>query len=484
MHVTMLSGITTSFQRFMVEHIVDAVTSATVRWRFEPAGTASSISVGPTLGDQPTFRFFGTGLAIDGDSFSGEVNAVDMFFPSSPYKAVRIEGARFDIGAMRAAAEDVTAGYNTDAYRDFLEILMGPYGSTVTGTDGKDVLEASFGRDVLIGGKGKDAFILHENADGIGNDSINGGKGKDLVTGFELVDYSLTLNLLLSLVVLATAGDGGGETETETIDIKNIEGGFGTIRDDTFIGDDFVNVFHGSDGNDTFYSGGGNDRNYGGSGDDTIKSGSGNDRNEGGAMDDFIESGAGNDRNFGGNGNDFLYGGKGDDTQFGGRGGDTLDGGGGDDTLFGGSGKDAIDGGAGADSIGGDQGNDRINGGGGDDAIEGGAGKDRLEGGAGDDIIDGGSGQDTITGGSGDDRLTGGKGADTFEFFAVGKKSQGTDTVTDFDVDADMIRLNGVPETAIEFVEEDGNLILAHPRGIIILEGLDLSDTPELNIEY
>ncbi|GGA24360.1 calcium-binding protein [Neptunicoccus cionae] len=484
MRATMLSGITTSFQRFMVEHIIEAVTSATINWRYEPAGTASAVSVGPVLGDQPTFRFFGTGLEIDGDSFSGVVHTVDMFFPSSPYKAVRIEGARFDIGAVRAAAENVTDGYDTDAYRDFLQEFMGPYGSTITGTVGKDVLEASFGADVLLGGKGKDAFILHENADGVGEDSINGGKGKDLVTGAELIEYSFTLDLILSIIILATAGEEDGGAQEETINIKNIEGGFGTIRDDTFIGDDLANEFHGSDGNDTFYSGGGNDRNYGGSGDDTIKSGGGDDRNEGGAMDDFIESGAGNDRNFGGNGNDFLYGGKGDDTQFGGRGGDTLDGGSGDDTLFGGSGKDAIDGGAGADSISGDGGNDRINGGRGNDNIEGGSGKDRLEGGAGDDTIDGGSGQDTITGGSGDDQLSGGKGADTFEFFAVGKKGQGTDTITDFDVDADMIRLNGVPETAIEFVEEDGNLLLAHPRGIIILEGLDLSDTPDLNIEY
>ncbi|MBR9863738.1 MAG: calcium-binding protein [Rhodobacteraceae bacterium] len=482
MQVTMLSGITTSFQRFMVEHIIDAVTSVTINWRFEPNGSFSTVSVGPALGSEPTFRFFGNGLAIDGDSYSGEVTRVDLFFPSSPFKAVLVEGASFDIGEMRTAAEKVTDGFGTKAYRDFLKVLAGTAGTTVTGTDGKDVLEASFGKDVLKGGKGKDVFILQENKAGSGKDVLNGGKGKDMITGLDLWGMSMVVNLLVASVTILSE-DAGGEEE-QTVKIKKIEGAYGTIRDDTFIGGDFNNTFFGSDGNDTFYSGGGDDKNVGGRGDDTIKSGEGNDKNFGGGGDDFIEGGAGDDESTGGDGNDFLYGGAGNDSLSGGRGGDTLDGGAGNDTISGGKGKDAIDGGGGADSISGDGGSDRIDGGGGDDTIEGGSGKDRLEGGSGDDSIDGGSGNDTITGGSGDDRLTGGKGADTFEFFAVGEEGQGTDTITDFNVDADTIRLNGVPETAVSFIEEGDNLILAHPRGVIILEGLDLSDTPDLNIEY
>jgi Ca2+-binding RTX toxin-like protein len=63
--------------------------------------------------------------------------------------------------------------------------------------------------------------------------------------------------------------------------------------------------------------------------------------------------------------------------------------------------------------------------------VNGGAGNDTITGGAGNDILLSGSDNDTLTGGAGNDTLTGGTGADNFRFTA---KTQGNDTITDFNV--------------------------------------------------
>ncbi len=70
-------------------------------------------------------------------------------------------------------------------------------------------------------------------------------------------------------------------------------------------------------------------------------------------------------------------------------------------------------------------------------AIYGEAGNDTLWGSSGNDTIKGGEGDDTIFGGTGNDILTGGTGSDTFEFTATA----GRDTVMDFDVNNDAIKL-------------------------------------------
>ncbi|MFQ5948936.1 MAG: calcium-binding protein [Acidimicrobiia bacterium] len=126
-------------------------------------------------------------------------------------------------------------------------------------------------------------------------------------------------------------------------------------------------------------------------------------------------------------GNDVLVGGNGDDTLFGGTGDDELDGGRGDDLLVGGD----------------DQ-----------DALVGDNGSDELFGGGGDDDLDGGKGSDTLDGGDGNDILTGGKGSDTFVF----GPGSGDDTITDFDLDNDVLSLTGglvISDTSEEDVDGD-----------------------------
>jgi Ca2+-binding RTX toxin-like protein len=84
-------------------------------------------------------------------------------------------------------------------------------------------------------------------------------------------------------------------------------------------------------------------------------------------------------------------------------------------------------------------GNDNISLGGGNDTLNGRGGNDILRGNAGNDILLGESGADQLTGGSGADQLTGGVGKDLFVF---GSKTEGRDTITDFLVLDDTIRVS------------------------------------------
>ncbi|GEM_PF-2933044 len=65
-----------------------------------------------------------------------------------------------------------------------------------------------------------------------------------------------------------------------------------------------------------------------------------------------------------------------------------------------------------------------------------------LTGGFGDDILLGLGGADTLIGGGGDDILAGGAGADTFAYSVNG--GEGSDTITDFNASADILRFHDV----------------------------------------
>ncbi|WP_136067481.1 DUF4214 domain-containing protein [Modicisalibacter radicis] len=92
-------------------------------------------------------------------------------------------------------------------------------------------------------------------------------------------------------------------------------------------------------------------------------------------------------------------------------------------------------------------GNDTLRGGRGEDTLNGQAGEDLLVGGQGDDTLNGGDGDDIFGGLAGDDILTGGFGNDEFHFDA----GVGTDTITDFDNNDDVISFLDTDEGAIQF---------------------------------
>jgi len=104
------------------------------------------------------------------------------------------------------------------------------------------------------------------------------------------------------------------------------------------------------------------------------------------------------------------------------------------------------------DTIIGARGNDSLYGKDGDDLLEGRPGIDHLFGGAGDDTLRGGQGRDRLNSGPGDDVLTGGASIDRFIFNtnqAYSQEDLGQDTITDFDVERDIILLDRTTFTAI-----------------------------------
>ncbi len=156
-------------------------------------------------------------------------------------------------------------------------------------------------------------------------------------------------------------------------------------------------------------------------------------------------------------GADTLIGSGGRDRLEGGGGNDRLIGGGGKDTLVGGGGKDTLIGGGGKDTVEGGRGKDVLEGGGGKDLLIGGGGKDTLSGGGGKDTIEGGNGSDEILGGRGSDILTGDGGNDRFVF----ERSNGRDTITDFQQDRDKIVVaGGAGEFEDLAIDQVGNDVL------------------------
>jgi len=116
---------------------------------------------------------------------------------------------------------------------------------------------------------------------------------------------------------------------------------------------------------------------------------------------------------------------------------------------------------------------DIISGSAADNTFRGGAGDDTLDGGGGDDDLTGEDGVDVLSGGNGDDLLSGGKGNDVLtggggdDFFVLAS-SDGTDTITDFQPESDLILLTGgltfldlklTPEGGTTTVEADGDVL-------------------------
>jgi serralysin len=325
---------------------------------------------------------------------------------------ITVSGSGFLVGI--GAETDYVEGVETFAFLDgSLEAadLVGTP-STVTGTDGNDILTGESGPDALYGYLGNDFLDGLEGSDtiygGQGNDSLLGRAGNDVVYGGNNHD-----NIALH------EGD------------DYAEGG---------LGNDSIG---GSDGNDSL---------YGNNGNDVI--GGGND-------DDYIDAGADQDAASGGWGNDTVLGNDGDDTLAGSYGNDTVDGGTGNDFLGGGEGQDLLQGGAGHDALGAGNGND---------TLQGESGNDFLGGGAGDDLMIGGGDNDTLNGGAGNDTLTGSEGADLFVFNTLVNGER--DVITDFENGSDLIRLGGVSFDMLDIADVSGGARVSVMGHEILLEGV------------
>ena len=117
---------------------------------------------------------------------------------------------------------------------------------------------------------------------------------------------------------------------------------------------------------------------------------------------------------------------------------DLINGTNGSNNISGTTGGDIINSGSANDTISGGGNDDYLVGGLGNDTLNGGSGNDTLRGSNGNDSLNGGLNNDVLVGGPGLDTLTGGSGSDAFSFESWG---QGLDTITDFNVDDDTIRV-------------------------------------------
>ena len=278
---------------------------------------------------------------------------------------------------------------------------------------------------------------------------------------------------------------------------------------DTITGSFFDDVLNGFGGNDTIYGGNRNDKLLGGEGNDVLNGENGNDVLDGGLGADSLRGGDGNDTYYvdsigdvvieaGGidtvveslntytlgalvengqilsGGSASLTGNALDNVLYAGSGNNTLNGGVGTDTISyvnsgygvkidislpsaqatGGSGLDTL---SGFENLTGSRFKDVLNGNsqaniidglGGNDTLNGDLGNDTLIGGAGSDALIGAAGNDTLIGGAGSDVLAGGAGADIFVFESILGIS--IDTITDFNVVADTIRLANAVFTTLE----------------------------------
>ncbi len=312
---------------------------------------------------------------------------------------------------------------------------------SLIGNAANNRLDGGAGNDIIDGGAGIDRGVIHATLGGAALSDLGGGifrisggtNGQDNFSNIELFTFE---DGTASLADLFGAGLGGtdGGTGTDTLN-----GGGGS---------DWIN---GLGGNDTLNGGAGDDFLNGGSGDDSIIGGAGDDIITGGTGSDNIHAWNGNDIIFGGAGDDAIFGNNGNDEATGGVGSDNVGGGGGNDILAGSDGNDIVSGAAGYDSLVGCRGNDILHGGDGNDLIGAGDGNDTaygdggndfLGGGAGDDQLFGGTGNDTLNGGLGNDLLTGGANADEFVFRTITNGER--DTITDFQNDADTIRIHGI----------------------------------------
>jgi Ca2+-binding RTX toxin-like protein len=368
-----------------------------------------------------------------------------------------------------------------DTFFDIENVFGSNHNDTLIGEGRANELRGQTGNDILKGGGGADRLFGDAGDDilqgGTGGDAMDGGGGTDTA------DYSqATANVMADLrMAPGVGGAAAGEAVGDTfISIENVTG---SIHPDFLLGTDGANVMRGGESGDSFLGFGGDDTLIGGNGNDNHEGGAGNDLMIGGPGDDVyridgagdvvVENpGEGRDainsaidftlgatvehlgldegsaitaignavaNNINGNSNDNIIDGR--------AGADTFQGRGGSDTYFVDDLGDRVfeSGGQGFDTVrtstsyallpGQDVELLRID----DDAN---TARIDLRGNANGNIVRGNAGDNVIAGDDGRDELIGLAGRDTFVFDTALDATFNVDTIADFNVADDTIRLH------------------------------------------
>jgi Ca2+-binding RTX toxin-like protein len=151
---------------------------------------------------------------------------------------------------------------------------------TLIGDGDRNVLDGGRGDDTLIGAGGDDRLI-----GGKGADLIDGGAGID-VADYREADAGVSLDL-------AQGGGSGGDAAGDTfVGVEDVEG---SEFSDSIVGDAAANDLDGNDGFDVLKGAGGADDLFGGDDNDNLSGGDGDDRLNGGSGADTMAGGAGDD---------------------------------------------------------------------------------------------------------------------------------------------------------------------------------------------
>lgn len=363
------------------------------------------------------------------------------------------------------------------------------------GTNGPDTLIGTELGDTLLGLNGDDTLK------GLGgNDTLMGGEGADILnggSGIDTADY-LDSNTGVLVSLAADLGSGGAADFDTFVSIENM---FGSNFNDILEGNDVANTLIGGLGDDTLKGFGGADQLFGSTGADTLFGGAGNDRlvgdngddadrlvggadsdtyvvDDGDIIDESVAGSSGIDLveslgsfslsspNVRGAVENLTLTGAGDFFGIGNALDNVIDGNSGDNFLNGNSGADRMIGERGDDSYvvneTGDIVDEGSNGLGDDDIlsfislslsgpqVRGSVENLRLASGTApvnaagnelDNVLTGNRAKNDLMGLGGDDTLTGSAGADTFVFNAALNAATNVDTITDFSVLFDTIRL-------------------------------------------
>lgn len=363
------------------------------------------------------------------------------------------------------------------------ELIGNALANSLDGGGGSDILRGNSGNDTLYGGNDAGDVL----------DRLFGGTGSDTYIVDDANDY-----------VYEYAGQGtdtvrssrasytlGAEVERLTLTGAAVSG-TGNDLVNFITGNAGANTLAGRGGADTLYGGDGNDTLIGGEGGDILNGQAGSDTaaytdaasgltvslantalNTGIALGDtfisieHLSGSAHADLLFGNASANTLLGNAGNDTLVGGAGGDELSGGADNDVMIGGAGADRLLGSTGIDTASYEDAaagvvaslaNPAVNSG---DALGdtyssvenlvGTAFGDVLTGNSLANSLAGGGGNDTLNGSTGNDTLSGGAGLDSFVFnSALGAGN--IDTITDFVVGSDSIRLENAIFTALATV--------------------------------
>ncbi|AFL51458.1 serralysin [Sinorhizobium fredii] len=416
-------------------------------------GTPSSTTITFQLDNGLKLKIVGTGFAFGSDGATGGTIArIDLLLNDGTTLVQRLEGLNLSLVAFENAAEVYDPGRLEQWLMNRDDTLVGSAGhDDMFGWGGNDTFSGGAGDDLMSGGQGKDTY--------------DGGAGTDYLNFRVTHDDPAAIQGIVLDAAAGTVTDPYGNAETFT----SVESFAGTQFADTIRGSSTDEQFMGFGGRDYIDGRGGfdvirfhRDADVGGSLGVTVNLATGVAIDGFGKTDKFVNIEAIHSTKFadkltGNAGNNSFRAEAGNDYIDGGLGADTMNGGSGNDTYVVNETGDVIDeaaqGGSGSDTVRSSisfslVASAKVVG-----AVENltllGTGNTNATGNGLANTLIGNSGNNILNGGAGKDKLTGGLGNDSFFFNTTLSATTNVDSITDFNVANDTIRLENAVFTAI-----------------------------------